>query len=92
MKEFKITSSDLKLYIDSKEVGVLTFAIKDKCLVAEKLFIKEEFRGQGMAKKVVEKFIEYAQINKYKIIANCSYVEHFLQDNFQKYGNLLWEG
>ncbi|MCM3612289.1 N-acetyltransferase [Planococcus sp. MERTA32b] len=43
-------------------------------MVVEHTFVNENMRNQGLAKKLVDRAVEYARENEYKIEPVCSYV------------------
>ena len=43
-------------------------------MVVEHTFVNETMRNQGLAKKLVDRAVEYARENEYKIEPVCSYV------------------
>lgn len=47
----------------------------DKVIEAYHTLVKPELKGQGIAGKLFDKLIEYAEANDLKIIPSCSYVE-----------------
>ena len=75
-----INKSDIYiLLIDNKIVGSITFILEQKIihdgkfvLHIEDLVINKEYRGKGLASKLLNYGKEYAQKNNcYKIILNC---------------------
>jgi hypothetical protein len=51
-------------------------------------FVPEEYRGQGLAEKLVKAAIEHAKQNKLKIVPICSYAKRYL-DKHPEYRDLL---
>lgn len=43
-------------------------------MVVEHTFVNENMRNQGLAKKLVDRAVDYARENEYKIEPVCSYV------------------
>ncbi len=43
-------------------------------MVVEHTFVNENMRNQGLAKELVDRAVEYARENEYKIEPVCSYV------------------
>ena len=42
-------------------------------------YTPEEYRGRGIAKRLMLAVIDYAKQNNLKIIPNCSYAQYFFQ-------------
>jgi len=60
----------------------LSFRHKDEnIIIAEHTVVSESLRGQGVARKLTLKLIEYASENNLKIIPACSYVVKFFERN-----------
>lgn len=51
--------------------------------------VDESLRGQGVAKKLMEEVILFAQKNNYKIIPTCSFAKKYLSD--KKELNIIYE-
>lgn len=45
-----------------------------KVLIAASTVVHPELRGQGMAQKLLDEFVNYARENNFQIKAQCSYV------------------
>lgn len=52
------------------------------------VFVSSKLRGQGIAKQLVDKVVEYAVDKKKKIIPACSYAEKVLSDS--KYQKIVY--
>lgn len=63
---------------DNKEVGELTFMLKEEQMIINHTGVNPELRGQGLAEKLVLEAVEYARKNQLKIIPFCSYVSVYL--------------
>lgn len=63
-----------------EEVGRLTYTIvpENKKLIVSYVMVFPKFEGQGLAKKLVEKSIEFARKNRWTIKAHCSYAHSVL--------------
>ncbi|HEX8548686.1 MAG TPA: GNAT family N-acetyltransferase [Cytophagaceae bacterium] len=74
--------------IDGKQCW-LKYSIKNGIFMElEVLFIPISLRGVGLAKKMIEQAISYAEKNFLKIIPQCSYIRSFFEVNFQ-YNHLM---
>jgi len=51
-------------------------------------FVPEKLRGKGIAAKLVEAGLNYAEKNNLRVIPDCSYVRVYIQRN-EKYEHLL---
>ena len=54
--------------------GEITWTQMADVMVVEHTFVNENMRNQGLAKKLVDRAVEYARDNEYKIEPVCSYV------------------
>ncbi|QHJ69282.1 MULTISPECIES: GNAT family N-acetyltransferase [Planococcaceae] len=54
--------------------GEITWTQMADVMVVEHTFVNENMRNQGLAKKLVDRAVEYARENEYKIEPVCSYV------------------
>ena len=51
-------------------------------------FVPEDFRGKGVANKLIQTALEYAQDNKFKVIASCPTVAAYIRRHKQYEGLL----
>lgn len=81
--EFKIAED--RIYLENqegKEVAFIQFNRADNnVLIAEKTFVDDSLRGQGIAAKLVEELVAYARQNNNKIQPICSYVVKAFEQN-----------
>ena len=63
---------------NEKEVGELTFMLKDEQMLINHTGVNPELRGQGLAEKLVLEAVDYARKNQLKIIPFCSYVSVYV--------------
>ncbi len=63
-----------------EDVGRLTYTIVPelKKLIVSYVMVFPKFEGQGLGKKLVDKSVEFAQKNGWKIKAHCSYAHSVL--------------
>lgn len=62
-------------YEDNETVnGEITWTQMADVMVVEHTFVNENMRNQGLAKKLVDRAVQYARDNEYKIEPVCSYV------------------
>lgn len=60
---------------DSEVIAHLSYSFEnDTVLIANSTFVDPSLRGQGIARKLLDAFAEYARDNGYKIRPLCSYV------------------
>lgn len=81
--EFKIAEN--KIYLedqDGTEVACIQFKrAEDNVLIADKTFVDDSLRGQGVAAKLMEELVLYARQNNNKIQPSCSYVVKAFEKN-----------
>ncbi len=51
--------------------------------VIEHVGVDPEFRGQGVAGKIMEAALEYARQNSLRVIPMCSYAVYYIRENPQ---------
>ncbi len=59
---------------DGENVGVLIWAQVGNDRVAEHTIVEPEYRGQGIAGKLVDDMVADARQNGFKIVPQCAYV------------------
>lgn len=72
-----IKKNNCSFYIGEKASlpeAIIEYQLKEKILYATKTYVSENLRNQGIAKKLLDKLVEYARQNKYKIFPVCIYV------------------
>jgi hypothetical protein len=87
----KETDSKGKFYMED-EIGItseLRYSTpKYGVLIIDHTETRIEFKGKGLASKLVKKSVEYARENNFKIVPNCSYARaHF--DRHKEYEDVL---
>lgn len=75
---------------DSKEnIGECTFSQSEKIWIIDHTFVNDNYKGQGLARKLVDKVVEEAKKAGAKIIPLCPYALSLFQKN-EKY-NDIWQ-
>lgn len=59
---------------DGQKLAEITWTLLGDLMVMDHTYVSEELRGQGVAKKLLDRAAEYARDNDYKMEAVCSYV------------------
>ncbi len=80
MIEIKFLKSENKSIAleDNKIIGECQFVEEKNTWNIIHTFVSNEYRGQNIARKLVECVIEEAEKNNKKIIADCSYAKKVL--------------
>ncbi len=52
----------------------------NKRLVVDHTYTDDALRGQGIARKLVERVADYARENDYKLLATCPYAKKVLSE------------
>ena len=68
----------------------LGYDIKEGKLYIESTYTPPEFRGRGIARRLVLEAIKYAEENNLKIVSICSYAVRFFEKN-PEYERILAE-
>lgn len=91
MSDIKITrllfkvdqTSLLALNMHGIEMGAGNFYLDDQRIVITNITVDDEYRGKGLAARLVLKFISLANLFDLKIVPECPYAKSF----FDKFGN-----
>lgn len=59
---------------DGKMLAEITWTLLADVMVMDHTYVSEDLRGQGVAKKLLDRAAEYAREQGYKMEAVCSYV------------------
>lgn len=66
----------------AKPLAEITFAPRgEKRLVVNHTFTDPSLRGQGIARKLVERVAEHAREHGFQLLATCSYAKKVLSDD-----------
>lgn len=72
-------------FLDGREAGFLEYTEEmrngEKCWDACHTVTNPEFRGQGVAKVLVDELAKYAREENVKVIPSCSYVQRKFSEN-----------
>lgn len=83
--EFKVNNAQDKLYFGNSEDGTKIFLLfpkkYDNIHVITKVYVDEEYRGQGIAGKLMNAVVEYANENNIKLEATCPYAISWFEKN-----------
>lgn len=61
------------------EAGFLTYVRRDGVMVIEHTVVSEDFRGRGIAGRLVERAAAYAREQSLGVEPQCSYARRFLE-------------
>lgn len=75
--------------LDSKEAYLKYIITGEKTINMIKTYVPPELRGKGIAAKVVQAGLLFAQKNNYKVIPSCSYVDTYIEQHPEFSGLLL---
>lgn len=59
---------------DNKVIAEITWAMLGDVMAVDHTFVSPDLRGQGVAKKLLDRAAEYAREKEYKMEPICSYV------------------
>lgn len=59
--------------------AVLDYALTGNSINFHHTFVPPEFRGKGLAEKLVRHGLAWARAQQYQLNASCSYVQKFLR-------------
>lgn len=66
----------VQVYDGDKKIGLIDMVNKGDVIDAPHTEVDEEYGGQGIAGKLVDKLSEYARENNKKIIPTCPYIKN----------------
>jgi predicted GNAT family acetyltransferase len=78
--EFRLEKNRISLKLEDGQEAFITFGVEKekKVLVVSTTYVPENHRGKGLAGKLSQKLVEFADENGYKIYPLCSYTQKFL--------------
>ncbi|WP_294570860.1 GNAT family N-acetyltransferase, partial [uncultured Arthrobacter sp.] len=75
-------------YLDGTPVGLAAYRLADGVIEYTHTIVDEEFEGRGIATDMIHSAMADARERNLKVVAGCSFVEHFLAENPQ-YSDLV---
>ena len=75
--QFKETGHDAYAFVyekDNQTLGEITWTLLGDVMVMDHTFVSPILRGQGVAKKLLDRAAKFAREKDYKMEAVCSYV------------------
>ncbi len=72
--KFEYSENNISLMQADREIGFLRYGVLEDIMYINGVVVDEDFRGQGLAKKLMNVGVDYARDHGYKIIPRCSYV------------------
>ncbi len=78
--EEKLFETHLDLLEGSTLVGKIEFPLDDDGnMVITHTFVSPDYRGQGIAGKLMERVLEIARQNNRKVVPECSYAVSYME-------------
>ncbi|WP_163328457.1 GNAT family N-acetyltransferase [Desulfurobacterium thermolithotrophum] len=72
-----------RIYIELKDGEEAFIAFKEleerKVIIVTTTYVPVNYRGKGIAAKLSEKLVEFAEKKDYKIVPLCSYTQKYLE-------------
>ena len=85
MKDIK--QAENKFFIgqsEDKAIAEITFVnYDDNTIIIDHTYVDDQFRGQGIARKLLDKVVDYARNKNKKIIPECSYARKVMINNVE---------
>lgn len=75
---------------DKPYTKVTYYYLHDDVIVANQTVSREEFRGQGLARKVVTALIDWARNEGMKILPECPYVSRVMYGS-SEYSDMIYK-
>ncbi|MDE7162246.1 MAG: N-acetyltransferase [Anaeroplasmataceae bacterium] len=70
--------------VNGEEIAFVVLEEQEKEIHITKTFVKDDFRGQGLAKGLLDDIYFYLKNSKKKTIPMCSYAESYFEKNKEK--------
>jgi len=70
--------------LDRGIYAYLRYRLDGRKMYIESTYTPEQFRGKGLAAKLMEEAISYAKNQGFEIIPLCSYAKHYLSELSKK--------
>ena len=64
---------------EGQEVGTLVYAVEDRYWNAKHTWVNPDFRGQNIARKLLDMLVDTARAQGVLIFPTCSYVRHVME-------------
>ncbi len=76
-----VVREDNNFYIELGEdlVAEIICEKKNNKLVVLSVFVPEDYRGQGIATKMMEEVVNYAKKNSLEIVPECSFAQKYCE-------------
>lgn len=65
---------------EDKRVGKIKYVEQDGNWVVNSTFVRPDYTGQGIAKKLLDEIVMQAREKNVKIVPECSYVQHVFEE------------
>lgn len=79
--EFDIKNNKSIAYDEETKVGVCEYIVQEDTWNIVHTQVEENYQGQGIAKRLVERIMEEAKKKNKKLIAECSYAKKIVEEN-----------
>ncbi len=89
MDNMTIKHGNGRFYIGESEAEataeIIYEPVRDGVIGATRTYVSDEWRGQGVAGKLLDRLVEYARAEELRIVPQCSYVEKKFSDQPETY-------
>lgn len=75
-----VKNDKIEYLSDDIPVGEVLFQKETDYLVLTTAYIKDEYRGQGLASEMLKEVFSYLKENNIKVKIECSYINQWLSD------------
>ncbi|AMC93780.1 GNAT family acetyltransferase [Erysipelothrix larvae] len=73
--KLKLEKTRIVLFDDAREIGEITWIEGEGVITIDHTFVNPDYRGQGLAKDLLDASVEMARAKGLKIIPQCPYVK-----------------
>lgn len=95
MEELEVKEGKNCFYIgdnDKTPIGIIEYYFKsNNVIIVTHTFVSPEFRGRGLAKKLVDQIVLFAREKSLKILPQCPYVKAVF-DQSHRYDDVRYLG
>jgi predicted GNAT family acetyltransferase len=79
MSEVVRTEDSFYIVLPDSEKAVVKYRLKDREMYIISTFTPPEHRGKGIAEKLMDEAVRFAERENLKIVPVCSYAKHYFE-------------
>ncbi len=83
-------NKEFRIEVAQNEWAKVTYRLAGTVIYIEHSSVPSSLRGQGKGGVMMEAVLPQIEVNKWKIVAECSYVKHYL-DRHDRWNHLIYQ-